>query len=321
MSVAARWVSGSASAALFDVVTARPAEARVLVAGAAAVYLQVGEAARVVAVVARDGVALPNAVVVSALARSAPFAQVAPRQVARIGAGRIEIHGMVVQVHRWWDPVPRLPTADPAVLATRLIEVQRLLEPWPYDEVDPVGIAVRERAMALATAAAALRVDAAARAAVALVGLGPGFTPSGDDIVAGFLSGLRLLPEACRTPMLGGDRLAGTLAKAVSEAVAGASMRTTAPSAALLAHAARGEVARPAGRLLAALVGAAPIGGAVQELLGVGHTSGLDLATGLVIAGKSVVAGIEGKVSTARSNALIHNARLEHVRVPCALHR
>ncbi len=319
MSVTARWVRGAASAALFDLVAARPAEARVLVAGAHAVYLQVGEAARVVAVVARDGVALPNAVVVNAPARSAPFAEVGPGQLARVGAGRIEVHGMGVQIRRWWDPVPRLPRAEPAVLAGRLVEVQRLLEPLPCG---PVGTAVHERTLALATAAVALRADAAARAAAALVGLGPGFTPSGDDIVAGFLSGLRLLPEAfplllLRAPMLGGARMAGT----VAAAVAGASTRTTAPSAALLAHAARGEVARPAGRLLVALVGAAPIGGAVQELLGVGHTSGRDLAMGLMIAGNCVIAGIDGKVSNARSNALIHNARLEHLRVPRALHR
>jgi hypothetical protein len=107
-----------------------------------------------------------------------------------------------------------------------------------------------------------------------LLGAGSGLTPSGDDILAGFL-------VAARSFELAIDRLrAAVLAEARD--------RTTDLSAALLAHASRGESIPQVNALLAALCApptpAAQLDRAVAGLIRVGHTSGVALATGVALA-------------------------------------
>jgi len=126
--------------------------------------------------------------------------------------------------------------------------------------------------------AAAADHDAAISAATSLLGAGPGLTPSGDDVLAGFLAGAAAF---------------GIDATALREAIAVlAPERTTALSAALLWHAARGECIDELAGLAAALTsqrpgGAEQAGLAVSRLLSVGHTSGAALALGLVTAAKT----------------------------------
>ena len=94
-----------------------------------------------------------------------------------------------------------------------------------------------------------------------LAGRGPGLTPAGDDILAGYVAGLTLFhhrePEA--------------------EAIAGRAARlTTALSATLLRHAAKGELPEPAHAWLE--------GGDPRALEAFGHTSGRCLMLGLTLA-------------------------------------
>jgi hypothetical protein len=86
--------------------------------------------------------------------------------------------------------------------------------------------------------------DAAARAARALIGRGPGLTPSGDDAIAGVEAALHAL----------GHPLAGVTAACLDDI----DERTTTVSAALLRHAARGAFAERIHDLLAALLAPAP---------------------------------------------------------------
>ncbi|HEY3109901.1 MAG TPA: DUF2877 domain-containing protein [Chloroflexota bacterium] len=121
---------------------------------------------------------------------------------------------------------------------------------------------------------AALRSGDPARiagAAGAMIGLGPGLTPAGDDALLGCLAVLQAA----------GHRLAGALATAVS---AGA-RRTTPVSAALLRHAAAGRQAEPTGDLAGALLSASPgaIDAALSALLPHGATSGRDTADGALV--------------------------------------
>ena len=141
--------------------------------------------------------------------------------------------------------------------------------------------------------------DAASAALVALLGLGPGLTPSGDDVVCGILAGLawmastllvneygainrasttNRLPEAARTQLI----IAG-LIQAVNEA---APARTNRISTALLRHAATGLLYAPAMDLSAALLAGDPVAVSepAQRLLAIGHTSGADLAIGTLFA-------------------------------------
>ena len=126
---------------------------------------------------------------------------------------------------------------------------------------------------------AVVRADrrAAAAAARPLVGMGPGLTPSGDDALAGMEAALHAL----------GHPAAGFLAVALDDVVE----RTTAVSATLLRHAARGEFAERIHRLLAALLGKddAALPGAVERAAAWGATSGMDGLVG-VLAGLDAAA-------------------------------
>ncbi|MFE9311980.1 DUF2877 domain-containing protein [Streptomyces sp. NPDC006706] len=106
-------------------------------------------------------------------------------------------------------------------------------------------------------------------AARALLGLGPGATPSGDD----FLCGLLLAAQVQRRPP---DWLV-----ALAHIAAEADRLTPPVSAALLRQAAEGLcIPQVAALLRAAATGGDP-SGPVTALLAVGHSSGCDLLHGL----------------------------------------
>jgi hypothetical protein len=111
-----------------------------------------------------------------------------------------------------------------------------------------------------------------ARCASALAGLGPGFTPSGDDFLMGMMF-------ACwvTNPAVAARRRSRWLAAA-------AVSRTTRASAAWLAAAARGEAAEAWHRLFTALVEhrGGEVQSAAHQLLQTGHTSGEDALIGFV---------------------------------------
>jgi hypothetical protein len=112
----------------------------------------------------------------------------------------------------------------------------------------------------------------AARAAARLVGLGPGLTPSGDDLLAGFMvAGL-------------GDLSAGARERnqAVLEAAVG---RTSDLGFARLRYAAEGELDGRSVRTLDALVAGRPfdVEAATTDLLAYGHSSGVDTLVGLLL--------------------------------------
>ncbi|MDP9092414.1 MAG: DUF2877 domain-containing protein, partial [Actinomycetota bacterium] len=106
------------------------------------------------------------------------------------------------------------------------------------------------------------------RAAAALLGRGPGLTPSGDDVLAGFVLGCRAF----------GHQIPGAAA-AVSQL---APLGTSALSAQLLQHATNGQTIPEVVEFIDALTGRAAVHRAVERLLAVGHTSGAALALGVL---------------------------------------
>ena len=106
-----------------------------------------------------------------------------------------------------------------------------------------------------------------------LLGLGPGLTPAGDDLLAGLLVGLSARPD-----------LRDPLAAAVQRH---APARTTWLSAELLRLAAAGLAAPAVVAVADALAGHGgddALPRALPALLAVGHTSGPALARGLLLA-------------------------------------
>ncbi|WP_406277820.1 DUF2877 domain-containing protein [Embleya sp. NBC_00896] len=125
--------------------------------------------------------------------------------------------------------------------------------------------------------------ERAGAAALRLIGLGPGLTPSGDDALCGLLLALRHL-----TPGPTGARLATALGARVTAHAAG---RTTDLSAALLGHAARGDGCAQLVDLIGAVGRGHDVFPCLRRLLTVGHTSGADLSLGVLAGAEAACAG------------------------------
>nr|WP_260408059.1 DUF2877 domain-containing protein [Planomonospora venezuelensis] len=203
---------------------------------------------------------------------------------ASVGDGAVELGTLSLRAHRWWDPAPPLGPVDPVRLARSLPALAGLCDRSPRRP----GLEGNGAAALLAEGCAEASLLRSITAAEQLVGLGPGLTPSGDDVLAGLLVALRHLGAAA-----GAGRavwLADWLAAAVTF---DARSRTTPISATLLHCAARGEASGEVLAVLRALAGRQSLEPALYRLLQLGHTSGADLAWGLRI-GLSAVLDLGG---------------------------
>jgi hypothetical protein len=197
---------------------------------------------RLVAVETADALGLPCALRLGLDARDRPLAGADVGQEALVGARSVAVGPVTVRVARWWAPPVVRPPQDGPPRWGDLAELLRDVRP-PVDVTgDPDG----------------------------LLGRGPGLTPAGDDVLAGWLLAVHHEP-ALRDPLL--------------PLVAAARGATTALSAALLDDAAAGRGV-PAALALADALGGhgdrTAVRVALERLLRVGHTSGAALAHGLL---------------------------------------
>lgn len=175
-----------------------------------------------------------------------------------------------------------LPTTDTVVIGTGLDTTHRVVRWWdsavprihpgPVPAVPAEGGLPKRQHREVSAALRDGRLPVVAAALTAVIGLGPGSTPSGDDIAAGVLAGLYATGRAADAAELF-DEL-GDLDR-----------RTTALSAELLRRAADGHACAEILELLRALdrrsdpAGVAP---ALRRVLALGATSGADLLVGLL---------------------------------------
>lgn len=245
-----------------------PGAATVLACFPAAVYVRL-LAGDVLALVTSDGLRLPNALVVAASSRQSPFAPHGPGSRAALDDGALVLDGVRYRPVRSWAPRERTSGAlAPAAVAA----LGGLLGAAgaPHD-----GEVARRLDDGAAALAAALRTgERLGEAADALLGLGPGLTPAGDDVLAGVL----VTHAHVGRPL-----------PALVAAVRERAQTTTALSADLLGHAGDGRAAAPVLGLLDALVGARPVAPALAGLLAVGSTSGHDTATGVLLAARALL--------------------------------
>lgn len=294
---------GAASLGIRSLLDGSRLPARVIAVFPSAAYLEVRGTTepRVLAIVASDAVRLPNAIVVAAASRQSPFSTIREGDEGIIGEGTVDITApalggsraatqwrLKTRVRRWWDPAPVL---GPLSVA-RLTHGAAALETVTADA--PFGLAGHEALAVLAESCATANLAHAVDAAEQIVGLGPGLTPSGDDILAGLLLSLRLLGGSVSR---GGTAvwLADWLGAAVTT---DASTRTTTLAATLLHCAAHGQAAAEVAAVLRGVAGQEPLYPAIRRLLNVGHTSGADLAWGLLAGCRSALrlaeSGAEG---------------------------
>ena len=199
-----------------------------------------------------------------------------------------------------WEPRPCVQWVAPRDLADRLRTARATvigegagesLLPLLWASGPGTGV---ERAGVVGAAGipARLLCDAAVRghavsvawAARSLAGLGPGLTPSGDDLLAGFAAAWILVGDSAG--------LDGTTRERVTAAIfAGAKRRASPLGRAWLAHACRGELVEPMTRFVAALLAAEPrdLGAAARGALAVGSSSGTDWMVGFLLAAAAML--------------------------------
>lgn len=248
-------VPAAVSTAVQPVLSGAVQPAHWLGAGPSALYL-VTDSGTVLAILSHDAVRLPVALVVPRTAAELPLAGLVPEPGAAVtvGAGRVEWAGpegvVTVAGVRAWAPARVRPgRPQPAAVAAL-----RGAAAGHDIGLDPDLVAALGQRSAVA----------------ALLGRGPGLTPSGDDVLAGFLLGARAI-----------GRSVPSVAAAVTELAGDA---TTALSAQLLGHAARGECVPEFAAVVDALCGRPAPRDATARLLAVGHTSGAALTAGLLSA-------------------------------------
>ena len=145
-------------------------------------------------------------------------------------------------------------------------------------EVSLLSRAVDRQGVRLARAARDLQPDKAAGVVGCLIGCGPGLTPSGDDLIVGFLAGL--------WSTTGHDPARRAFLAALCAAVAAASAATGDISRAYLAHAVHGRFAEPLTTLVRHIGEGAAVANvevATMAALRMGHTSGADGVFGLLL--------------------------------------
>jgi hypothetical protein len=120
-------------------------------------------------------------------------------------------------------------------------------------------------------------LDIVGQSAKNLVGLGLGLTPSGDDLLAGFMAGLWWTANSFQGDLVRVDGINRTIARLAEG--------TTALSKQLLIRAADGEVNEAVERLLEAILAgnSEAVATATKRVLAIGETSGVDSIIGILL--------------------------------------
>src|SRR4051794_35526556 len=184
-------VPAQASTGIADLLRGPVRSARVLLSVPAAVYLtvQTAQGPDVVGVLTSDAARLPLGCVLFRPSNGRPLVSVPSGAPARVGGGRLVVGDLTVSAAAWWDPRPKLPTARPALLPEGIRQLRAALygEGVPHSAFVLPGLPSGPSGPLAALRGAVRRadLDAALRTATRLIGLGPGLTPAGDDVLAG----------------------------------------------------------------------------------------------------------------------------------------
>lgn len=254
---------------------------------------------------ARDVPLAPNGLTLDGPRRTLEDTGIRVGQVVALGGSAPADSGaawrVTLDAAATWEPCPPVHRVLPQGLAERLRMAraavvaeatgESLLPLRWASESDAAGLrpgVVRAAAApARLLSGAAIRRDETSlvRAARGLAGLGPGLTPSGDDLLAGFAAAWTLVGESLD--------LDGAARRRVTEALLAGAARGASPlGRAWLEHACRGELLEPmtgfAGVLLAEET--RDVGTAVRGVLAVGSSSGTDWMVGFLLGAGTTLA-------------------------------
>jgi len=270
----------SVSSLVAGAVSGQPRRCRVLAAFPGCVYVDLGAHERVLALLSADAVALPIGLHLTATSQQLDWA-LQPDDLVVVGGGRVRLPRLELVAARIRRPERVLPapwragpsSPEPAPGSAGTGRGPRLLgEPG----------ALGDLARALTSEALSGRaVDAGVRG---LVGAGRGLTPSGDDVLCGILLTLAAV-DAPRA-----QEALGSLRGAVGSCLGS----TTSISAALLVAAGSGYAVPDVVRLVTLAVRWTSgmqvatadlpdeLDAALHRVIGIGHSSGHDIVSGVV---------------------------------------
>lgn len=217
------------------------------------------------------------------------------RSGSTVGIGHLDIYIESAQVHKpllWGSlPMPRLSELEPALTkaATAVwCSEPRGLSPllpylapsFPYRDTkpsftDPFCAAAWEHVTRLLSLP---NPSCVSHAAKPLIGLGPGLTPSGDDLLAGMM-------VACHFGYKALQRDNAALVQHFSPILARAALGTNPLSQEMLHFAARGELTDVAEKVIMSFIGTEGLNPlkCISELLTYGASSGVDQLVGILL--------------------------------------
>jgi hypothetical protein len=139
----------------------------------------------------------------------------------------------------------------------------------------PLSRRISQPMMELAASAEQFDAQGALHAAGKMIGLGPGVTPSGDDILIGFLAGL--------WSMAGQNQTQISFIRSFGAELVQLAKQTSKISRTYIFHATQGQFSSSLSQLAEAIATGGDVETAAQTAMRVGHSSGMDSVTGLLI--------------------------------------
>ena len=139
----------------------------------------------------------------------------------------------------------------------------------------PLNRRISSSIMQLIAAIELFDIEDAIPAAEKMIGLGPGVTPAGDDLLIGLLAGL--------WSVAGRNQARLTFIHAFGDGLMRLSNQTGEISRTYIYHATRGQFSSSLSNLAEAIVTGGDVNHTLQEAAHVGHSSGTDSVTGLLM--------------------------------------
>jgi hypothetical protein len=258
-----------------------------------AVNLRLADEDRLITLLISQGYELPQGIRIGIKDTSFQSLTVGLRAASRGGILRFDSSPLSIDLRGapvWKCPVPEL-GADmslPAVqhawsAAWELLNQEQRLKGTDIVADDlfrlDTGTRLNQRmsrpVMRLVTSTVQFDIQSSIHASEKIIGLGPGVTPSGDDILLGFLAGL--------WSAAGGNSRRAAFIHAFGRALLPLAKQTGEISRTYLYHATRGQFSSSLSHLAEAIARGGQVQDEIQAAMRVGHSSGMDSVTGLLI--------------------------------------
>ena len=139
----------------------------------------------------------------------------------------------------------------------------------------PLSQRIAKPVMQLITSTEQYDIDGVIHAAEKMIGLGPGVTPSGDDILIGFLAGL--------WSIVGQDQSQISFIRSFGAELVQLAKQTSEISRTYILHATQGQFSSSFSHLAETIATDNDVEAATRTAMRVGHSSGMDSVTGLLI--------------------------------------